>query len=244
MFAAFTLAGNQVLPAANVVATTEDSAEAAGELRSRAGQILTERARTADEGERARMAALAQALNAAADRAAAGEAPSGDVGAVLSEAARSGELAIQTGDPARDAAIRHKLENPDLLFYKMQQAAYKFAFLLVPISLPFVALLFLFKKNVTFYDHAVFTLYALSALCLFALAMAVVGRIAQIAPQLDGALNWAWVGAPLAHTFFHLHGAYRLGWWSAAWRTLALVMCAGLVFTLFALFVVLMGFFG
>lgn len=243
-FAAFTMAGSQLLPGTGVIAAPQNRAEAASEMRARAAQILAEKARTTDAGERRQMDAIAQALTAAADRAAAGEAPSGDLSAAIATAARSGEFAIRTGDAARDAAIRHKLENPDLLFYKMQQAAYKFAFLLVPISLPFVGLLFLFKKDVTFYDHAVFTLYALSALFVFALAMLLIGRLAQWAPWIDTPLDWAWVTLPLAHIYFHLHGAYRLGWYSAAWRTLALSISAGLVFTLFALLVVLVGFFG
>jgi len=243
-FAAFTLAGNQIIPATGAIAAPQNRAEAGGALRARAAEALAERARTTDDGERRRLGALAQTLTAAADRAALGEAPSGNLSAAISEAARTGDLSIETGDAARDAAIRHKLENPDLLFYKMQQAAYKLAFLLVPIALPFVALLFLFKKDVTFYDHAVFTLYALSALFLFGLAMLVAGRAAAWAPWIDAPLDWAWVALPLAHIFFHLHGAYRLSWFSAGWRTLALTASAGLVFTLFALLVVLVGFFG
>ncbi|HVY84237.1 MAG TPA: DUF3667 domain-containing protein, partial [Caulobacterales bacterium] len=63
----------------------------------------------------------------------------------------------QTGDAARDAKINERLHNPELLFYKIEQAAYKFAFLLIPISLPFISLLFLWKRGVTLFDHAVFS---------------------------------------------------------------------------------------
>ena len=70
---------------------------------------------------------------------------------------RPGRLAFQhrrQGDGTE--ADGETQENPELALYKLQQTFYKFSFLLVPISIPFVALLFLWKKGFTLYDHGVF----------------------------------------------------------------------------------------
>ena len=65
-----------------------------------------------------------------------------------------------------DAAIKHAIKNPEFTLYKLKNAASKFSFLLVPISLPFLWLMFFWKRGVTMYDHAVFTLYSLSFMAL------------------------------------------------------------------------------
>lgn len=145
----------------------------------------------------------------------------------LATDARSGKFAFNTGDKKLDEKLQHKLENPELALYKLQQTFYKFSFLLVPISIPFVALLFLWKRGFTWYDHGVFVLYSLTFMSLLMMASAVLVRIGGFA----GALAVAVVPFIVpAHMFFQLKGAYGLGWFSAAWRTAFL-----LVFSLFAL---------
>lgn len=153
------------------------------------------------------------------------------------EAAKSGEISVNTGFAALDARILHSLENPDLALYKVQQAAYKFSFLLVPLSLPFVWLLFLWKRGVTLYDHAVFVLYSLS----FASLLFVVISLLNTAPVLEvvgGALFT--FGMP-SHMFFHLKGAYALSWWSAIWRSVLLMLSALLALSLFFVSIILLG---
>ncbi|MDB5936570.1 MAG: hypothetical protein JWQ01_3914, partial [Massilia sp.] len=68
---------------------------------------------------------------------------------------------VDTGYPKLDAAIKHAIKNPEFTLYKLKNAASKFSFLLVPISLPFLWLMFFWKRGVTMYDHAVFALYSL-----------------------------------------------------------------------------------
>jgi hypothetical protein len=48
------------------------------------------------------------------------------------------------------------LSNPDLTLYKLKNTSYKFSFMLIPISLPFLWLLFAWRRGVAMYDHAVF----------------------------------------------------------------------------------------
>lgn len=141
----------------------------------------------------------------------------------VAEEARSGKLAIDLGDKALNEKIRHKLENPELALYKLQQTFYKFSFLLVPISIPFVALLFVGRRGVTLYDHGVFVLYSLTFVSLLIMALAVATRVGgPVGNAMVQALPWV---IP-AHMFFQIKGTYGLKPWPALWRTgVLLVFC-------------------
>lgn len=159
----------------------------------------------------------------------------------IKEANAIGAIQVNTGVPAWDKKIREKLENPELGWYKIQNAAYKFAFLLIPLSLPFVALLFAFKRNVTLYDHTVFVLYSLSFVCLLAMGISLVAMAAPAEAEI------AFLALALAlpvHMFFQLKGGYGLSWWSALWRTVALLVCAVFCLALFVAAIVLLGLVG
>ena len=67
----------------------------------------------------------------------------------IRKGAQEGRAKSNTGFPALDAKINENLLNPELAVYKIQNAAYKFAFLLVPISLPFVWLMFMWRRGTT-----------------------------------------------------------------------------------------------
>jgi len=123
-----------------------------------------------------------------------------------------------------------KLMNPDLALYKIQQTFYKFAFLLIPFSIPFMALLFLWRRRATLYDHGVFVLYSLTFVVLAGLVAMGLGLIH---PFLGG-LAWFAVifGAPV-HQFAQLKGGYELGWFSTAWRFVLLQVFCVIVVSLF-----------
>ena len=89
---------------------------------------------------------------------------------------KSGEWRANTGNKKLDEKLNKKLENPALALYKIQQTFYKFSFLLVPISLPFVALLFIWKRGFTFYDHGVLVLYSLTFMAMLTMAAAALIR--------------------------------------------------------------------
>lgn len=180
----------------------------------------------------------------AADGVQSGEAASVEAGEgerrwqdEVSEAAKNGKIDVGSPFPALNERIVHSLENPDLALYKIQQAAYKFSFLLVPISLPFMWLLFIWKRGLTLYDHAVFTLYSLAFASLVFIFIAMTAGVSW--------LNWVGgvvlgLGMPV-HMFFHLKGAYALGWWSAIWRTSLLLLFALMALTIFVVTIVLLG---
>ena len=69
--------------------------------------------------------------------------------------------------------VREARENPDLLFYKIKTNAYKFSWMLIPLSVPFVWLLFPFSRRFRLYDHTIFVTYSL---CFMSL-LAVVGML-------------------------------------------------------------------
>jgi hypothetical protein len=48
------------------------------------------------------------------------------------------------------------------------------------------------------------------------------------------------VGLPV-HTFFHLKGAYALGWWSALWRSFFLLIFASVALTIFLIAILILG---
>jgi hypothetical protein len=145
------------------------------------------------------------------------------------------DASVNTGNAAIDSAIRHAIKNPEFTLYKLKNAASKFSFLLVPISLPFLWLMFFWKRGVTMYDHAVFSLYSLSFMALLVVALSLL-KIAGLKPLVV----WLVFLAPPLHMFAQLRGAYSLGFAGTLWRTVALVCISGTVFTLYLTFILVM----
>lgn len=177
--------------------------------------------------------AMSDAPGAAADPAA-----SYALSDLVKEFASNPSNSIDTGDPARDAAIRQKLQNPEFLLYKIQNTAYKFSWLLVPLSLPLIWLMFAWKRDVALYDHVVFSLYSLSFMSLFFIAVSLLAKLdaaAMLIPLLV-------LCVPPLHMFAQLKGAYALSVGSALWRTVALLVVTVITSSLFISFVVYKGF--
>jgi len=139
-------------------------------------------------------------------------------------------------DPGTKGKIYRALANPDLALYKLKSTAYKFAFMLIPISLPFLWLMFFWKRGVTMYDHGVFSLYSLSFMALLFTAAALMAMMG-----VSGALvALCIVFVPPVHMFAQLRGTYGLGLFAASWRTIALLGICGTAFILFLVFVAAM----
>jgi hypothetical protein len=125
-------------------------------------------------------------------------------------------------------------KNPELLFYKIKTNAYKFSWALIPISVPFVWLLFPFSRRFRLYDHTVFVTYSLCFMMLLLSAGSVIGLVsASIASLL-------WFVPPV-HMYRQLRGAYALGKWGAAWRASVLTVFAFMAIGLFASLLVAIG---
>jgi uncharacterized protein DUF3667 len=150
----------------------------------------------------------------------------------LAMESKDGKFDVDTGNERLNETIKHKLENPELALYKLQQTFYKFSFLLVPISIPFVAMLFLWKRGFTLYDHGVFVLYSLTFMSLLIMAVAVAGRVGGIVAGL------AYAATPFvipAHMYYQLKGAYGLRAFSALWRMSFLLVFCSIALTFFVL---------
>jgi hypothetical protein len=169
--------------------------------------------------------------------------------AQVAEAARSGKVTINTGSPAIDARIREALQNPDFALYKIQQKAYKLSFLLIPMSLPVLWLLFAFRRDVHTYDHVVFALYSLSFMSLLFVVMALLSKVDPTAgvhvaggnTNISNGLGGVLFLAVPVHMFAQLKGAYRLGVWGALWRTFVLLNACCIILALFAVLIVVVG---
>lgn len=245
--------GLSYLPAAPAVTRAESQAAAAGELaRARtalaeaeaaAAKASTPEARAETAGEvRSAQAEVATALKAFQDlqqpeRLGTIQA-GGETVDVNWNLKSLGDNTINTGNKKLDEKIRHKLANPELALYKLQQTFYKFSFLLVPISIPFVALLFLWKRGFTLYDHGVFILYSLTFMSLLIMVVMAANRIGGPVQALGVSL------LPLAvplHMFFQLKGAYGLKTFSALWRTAFLLLFCAIALVCFLLVILYLG---
>ncbi len=156
----------------------------------------------------------------------------------MADMVHNGNVTIGLGDKKMQEKILHKLANPDLAVYKFQQTTYKFAFLLVPMSIPFVWLMFAWKRGFTWYDHGVFVLYSLTFMSILFMVLGVLGRMNG---WLAGALGFIGTFAVPAHMFAQLKGTYGLSIWSALWRTCVLLFFCLLVSTFFFIAIVMLG---
>jgi len=119
-------------------------------------------------------------------------------------------------------------ENPQLLIYKLQTNAYKFAWLLIPISVPFVALTFLWRRKFGLYDHTIFTTYSIT----FMFALVAIATL--VAYFWSGTAAFFLLFYAPFHMFRQLRGTYSLGWFSALWRLIALSVFAWVAIVIFA----------
>lgn len=123
--------------------------------------------------------------------------------------------------------------NPEFLFYKIRNTAYKFAFMLIPISVVFLWLMFFWHRDVRVYDHTVFAMCSLSFSSLLFTVMALLS-LTELTDRFSEYLLFA---LPL-HMFMQLRETYGLGFFSTAWRTVALLVSASAGFILFMVIVV------
>ena len=114
----------------------------------------------------------------------------------------------------------HARENPQLLLYKLKSSGYKYSWALIPLSLPFLWLLFPFSRRFGFYDHAVFTTYSLTFMSLLTIATALLITVGAS----SGIVIVAFAAA-IVHIYKQLKGAYSLSRGGALVRTVILTTC-------------------
>jgi hypothetical protein len=135
-------------------------------------------------------------------------------------------------------AVEKFNKDPALTIYKLQNNAYKFSWLLVPIMVPFVWLLFLWRRrHWQLYDHTVFVTYQLSFQSLSLVLFATLGRAGV--PFRLLMLAFFIIASVNVHRQFR--GAYQLSWFSAFWRMVAFTFVLGTAVAIFLVALVALG---
>ena len=146
---------------------------------------------------------------------------------------------VETGWPIIDRLSDKWRANPGLMIYKLQANSYKFSWLLIPLSIPFVWLLFAWRRRFKAYDHAIFVTYSLAFMTLFMIALTLLGLLGMT----GGTIFIAFAILAPVHIYKQLRGAYELSRFSAAWRLAVLLFFILVILTLFLQTLVLVGLF-
>lgn len=162
----------------------------------------------------------------------------------VSTSAVTGEFRsdLRTGWRYLDDRIAHGVEktnsNPTLMLYKLQSNGYKFSWMLIPISAPFVWLLFFWKRQYKLYDHVVFVTYSIAFMSLLAIALTLIGLFSPPEPLIPLAA----VFVPPLHMYRQMRGAYSLSRRSAILRTIILILLSIFALMIFFVLLLLLGF--
>ncbi len=150
---------------------------------------------------------------------------------------QDGEWNITGVSAIDDGLIAKWRENPGLMLYKLQTNGYKFSWMLIPISIPFVWLLFAWKRRFKAYDHAIFVTYSLSFMTLLFVTMSLLSvaglRLIVIVMTL--------MLIPPIHLYKQLRHAYELKRLSAFWRLMVLSGFIWIVAILFVQLLIVLG---
>ena len=141
------------------------------------------------------------------------------------------------GAAALNKAAETATKNPQLLLYKMQSNAYKYSWALIPISIPFVWLLFFWRRQFKMFDHAVFVTYSLT----FTLLLGVICGLLITVPATEVIGGLLLTFYPPLHMYRHLRHAYQISRFGAFWRMCLLTIFAVAALSLFAALVVTLG---
>ncbi|MEO7917235.1 MAG: DUF3667 domain-containing protein [Dokdonella sp.] len=144
---------------------------------------------------------------------------------------------IDTGWPALDRGIKSANENPNLFLYRMQTSAYKYSWLLIPISTPMVWLLFFWKRKYKFYDHLVFVTFSLTFMLLMVATLVVASAIGLS----QAIVTPAAMIIPPIHMFKQMRGAYASAWITALIRTFILIIFAFFALAIYLAILVALG---
>lgn len=177
--------------------------------------------------------AAKQALEEAKKKAAAGV-----------DAKGSASTDIDVGWPALqerlERNVRELKDNPSLAFYKLKIASYKYSWALIPLSVPFMWLLFFWRRDIHLYDHAIFITYSISFMMMFLIALTL-----AVAFGVSGAIWGTALGiVPPLHLYKQLRHAYKLSRFGAWLRLFLLSIGISIVLTIFFVLLLLIGLVG
>jgi hypothetical protein len=270
MFAVFSFTSSRWLSipesAANLSAATQwkgnitDQMEEIDEKMAALQERLTEEAATLTDIERMKLQSEIEDLKAA--RYVMDAMVKGDWGKIAAmekeqDARRQAEAAaaeatkkddsgshFKTRWPKLDARLNGVIQdvndNPKLLLYKLKTAGYKYSWALIPLSVPFMWLLFFWRWDIHLYDHAVFVTYSLCFMMVFAILVSIAETAGLSAAIWGPALAFV----PPIHLYKQLRGAYGLSRFGAVVRLFILSILITIVLTLFGILLLMLGLLG
>ncbi|MBO9499147.1 MAG: DUF3667 domain-containing protein [Novosphingobium sp.] len=161
----------------------------------------------------------------------------GAIGALGTGIVVSQDEKIDTGWHTLDHGLEKWQKNPSLMLYKLQSSSYKYSWMLIVLSLPFVWLLFAWKRQYKLYDHAVFVTYSISFMSILFVTLLLLREVG-----LPGSLVSPLATViPFVHITRQLKQAYSIGWVSAILRSLLLSLFIVIILSMFLLILLLMG---
>jgi hypothetical protein len=148
---------------------------------------------------------------------------------------------VNLGWPALERRFKHGAQqlkaNPSLAFYKMKIAGYKYSWALIPLSVPFLWLLFFWRRDIRLYDHAIFITYSISFMMIFVVVLSLAAAF--------GVSDAVWGAAlgiiPPIHLYQQLRGAYGLSRFGSWLRLFLLTIGISIVLLIFFALLLLIG---
>lgn len=145
------------------------------------------------------------------------------------------------GWPRLERKLQERLDelnsSPGLLLYKLKTNGYKFSWALIPLSLPFIWLLFFWRFDIRLYDHAVFVTYSIS----FMMLLIVLASLAAAFGVSSSIWATALVFVPPIHMYRQLRAAYGLSRFGAWIRLFFLSIFSIIVLIIFTVLLFVMG---
>ena len=169
---------------------------------------------------------------------------SGKASAPSAQNADTNGFTIAGGNTPWEKAFKPEVEkaraNPELLFLKMEQGTHKYSWIIIPLSLPFLWLVFFWRRDLKMYDHVVFITYSLTFMIFLVATFSVMNRF----PALRAPGGILLMFGPPIHIFRQLKGAYVRSNIGALSRTIFLIVAAFIVLTVYAVLIVVVSLIG
>lgn len=151
---------------------------------------------------------------------------------------------INIGWPALQERLERNVkelkDNPSLAFYKLKIASYKYSWALIPLSVPFMWLLFFWRRDLHLYDHAIFITYSISFMMTFLIVLTLAAAFG-----VSGAIWGTALGiVPPLHLYKQLRHAYKLSRFGAWLRLFLLSIAISIVLTIFFVLLLMIGMLG
>ena len=151
---------------------------------------------------------------------------------------------INVGWPALqerlERSVKELKDNPSLAFYKLKIASYKYSWALIPLSVPFMWLLFFWRRDIHLYDHAIFITYSISFMMMFLILLTLAAAFG-----VSGAIWGTALGiVPPLHLYKQLRHAYKLSRFGAWLRLFLLSIGISIVLTIFFVLLLMIGLVG